>query len=188
MEWFSDSLLVEWLLYHYHDRKREHWTTTHPRTVLQDSQFAALKNNFWSLNFLQILQPKPSILRVFDNFSNTKGQHDDFFIKIGSTDAPRWPALTKIKSRFPTRSIINSSTHLFVGYYFVCYGWKKGQLVLRRKDNRLHPETFKNVESNLQGSRKVSKEKSKVCDKYASKSYVLYTVSDIRTGHFDDFI
>ena len=51
-------------------------------TVLQDGQFAALRNNYWSLNFVQIfydfLQPKPPILWIFDYFSNKSGQNRDF--------------------------------------------------------------------------------------------------------------
>ena len=52
-------------------------------TVLQDGQFAALRNKYWSLiffssNFDDFLQPKSPILWIFDHFSNRNGQNGEF--------------------------------------------------------------------------------------------------------------
>ena len=46
------------------------WTSSQS-TVLQDGLFAALRNNYWSLNFFKFwwfLKPKSPILWIFDNF------------------------------------------------------------------------------------------------------------------------
>ena len=52
---------------------KKHFTYRSRITVLQDGQFAAPRNKYWALNFLQILmiflQQKSSILWIFDQFS-----------------------------------------------------------------------------------------------------------------------